>query len=108
MPTTTTTTHPTVACPPWCAYAPHDERDDMGRPRNAGPEYDPATEGSWCHSSTTYTVSDLEVSISSSTDLAGNDNEPRMVFVNGVHELTVEEASELAKVLNAACDMLQS
>ncbi len=108
MPTTTTTTHPKVTCPPWCVNAPHDEHDDMGRPGNPGPEYDPAVEGSWCHSSSGYTVGGLEVFVSSSTDLAGNDNEQRTVFLNGVHDLTVEEARELAKVLNAGCDMLQS
>ena len=103
--TTTTTTHPTVTCPPWCVNAPNDEHDDMGRPGNPGPEYDPAVEGSWCHQSSGYTVASLEVSVSRSTNLAGNDNEPRAVFVNG-HELSVEQAQELAKALLAACEML--
>ncbi len=106
MPTTTTLTHPTVTCPGWCVDAPHDAHDDMRRPGNAGPGYDPTTQGSWCHSSSGYTVGDLEVSVSSSTDLAGNDNEPQRVWLNGVHDLTVEEARELAKALNAGCDML--
>jgi hypothetical protein len=83
----------------------------MGKPGDAwlanreGPEYDPAVEGSWCHQSSGYTVASLEVSVSRSTDLAGNDNEPRTVFVNG-HDLSGEQARELAKALLAACNML--
>jgi len=42
------------------------------------------------------------------TDLAGNDNQPQRVWLNGVHDLTVEEARALAKALNAGCDMLAS
>ncbi len=104
----TTTAHPTVTCPQWCVDAPHGEHDDMERPSNAGPGYDPAVGGSWCHGSDGYTVGDLEVSVSSSTDLAGNDNEQPRVWLNGVHDLTVEQARELAKALNGGCDMLAS
>ncbi len=112
----TTKTHPPVVCPAlWCDSAPHGAHDDMGKPGDAwlasrggsrgGPEYDPAIEGSWCHRSSGYTVASVEVSVSRSTDLAGNDNEPRTVFVSG-HDLSVEQAQELARALLAACEML--
>ncbi len=91
-------------CPPWCTETEH---FDWGKPGNAGADYDPIAQGSFCHSDDGIDVAGYSVSLSSSTDFAGNANEEPRVFLDG-HDLTIEQAMQLGTNLVVAAKLLHA
>lgn len=94
----TTTDQPTTfACPFWCT-----SHEDMNRPapRNVAAlaTYDETVDCHFVHASDDVTIGDKGVSVSICTDWNGRDIEPPTVFLDG-HDLTVDEARQLARAL---------